>query len=247
MLKRTEGVVIRTQDYGETHKIVTLFTKELGKIAAISRGANKPKSRLNAASQLFVRGHYLIYVTKGLSTIQQGEIITSYRAIQENIDKTAYAALLAELTYKLLEEKQPDLHLYNEFIATLTWLSERDDYFIPVMMYEMKMYQKGGFAPIVDRCVHCATTKTLSYFSIQEGGLLCQRCFGIDQHSISLKPAMIRILQILLHAPVAKIGQVNVRKENVMFLRNLLDSYYEQYGGYPLKAKKFIQQLNELK
>lgn len=247
MLKRTEGVVIKTQDYGETHKIITLFTKELGKISAISRGANKPKSRLNASSQLFVRGDYLIYVSHGLSTIQQGEIISSYRSIQSDIEKTAYAALLVELTYKLLEEKQPDPFIYHELIGTFTWMSEEADFLTPVMMYEMKMYKKGGFAPIVDRCVNCESSNELAYFSIQEGGLLCRRCATIDTHAIFLKQALIRILQIFQHVPLRKIGNVNIREENKLLLRRLLDAYYDYYGGYQLKARKFIDQLNELK
>ncbi len=44
MLEKMQGIVIKTQDYGETHKIVTLFSNKLGKIAAIARGAKKPKA-----------------------------------------------------------------------------------------------------------------------------------------------------------------------------------------------------------
>ncbi|HLR70614.1 MAG TPA: DNA repair protein RecO, partial [Pseudogracilibacillus sp.] len=107
MLKQLEGIVLKTQDYGETHKLITVFTKQFGKLTAISRGANKPKSKLSAVSQAFIQGDFLIYVSKGLSTIQQGQIIQSFRHIREDIEKTAYAAYMIELTDKTLESKNP--------------------------------------------------------------------------------------------------------------------------------------------
>ena len=118
MLKQVEGIVLKTQDYGETHKIITIFTKDYGKVSAIARGANKPKSRLSALSQIFIQGHFLIYLTKGLSTVQQGQIVQSHREIREDIIKTAYASYLVELTEKTLEDKQPDYYIYNELLQT---------------------------------------------------------------------------------------------------------------------------------
>lgn len=59
MFQKVEGIVIRTTDYGETNKIVTIYSREFGKISAMARGAKKPKSRLAAISQLMTHGHFL--------------------------------------------------------------------------------------------------------------------------------------------------------------------------------------------
>ncbi|MGE0992705.1 DNA repair protein RecO, partial [Bacillus sp. GMa5/2] len=77
MFQKVEGIVIRTTDYGETNKIVTIFSRELGKISAMARGAKKPKSRLASVSQLMTHGHFLIQMGSGLGTLQQGEIIST--------------------------------------------------------------------------------------------------------------------------------------------------------------------------
>lgn len=53
MLIKSEGIVLRTTDYGETNKIVTLLTREHGKIGVMARGAKKSNSRLSAISQPF--------------------------------------------------------------------------------------------------------------------------------------------------------------------------------------------------
>ena len=92
MFEKTEAIVIRTFDYKETHKIVTLMTKRFGKIAVIAQGAKKPKSRNGAISQMFIQGDFLLRVGKGLGTLQQGDVIHSFRKVREDLFKTAYAS-----------------------------------------------------------------------------------------------------------------------------------------------------------
>lgn len=246
MLQRTEAIVLRTQDYGETHKLITLFTKEMGKITAISRGANKPRSRLSAVSQVFVEADFLLYVPKGLASVRQANAINTYRHIRTDLSKTAYAAYIVELTDRLTDEKKPDLYIYNELTQTLTWINEETNYLIPVMMYEMKLFQKGGFAPLIDQCVNCNCNEGLTAFSVQEGGVLCDRCVMIDRYHIRLSPSLLRILSIFLHVELERVGNIKVKDENIKLLRSIFDQYYERYGGYKLKSKKFLNELSKL-
>lgn len=247
LLRSTEGIILKTQDYGETHKLVTIYTKDIGKLTAISRGANKPKSRLSAVSQVFIQGEFLLYVTKGLCTLQQGQIIESHRKIREDIEKTAYAAYIVELSDRLLEEKQSDIFIYQQLVETLKWINDTDDFYVPLMMYEMKLFHKGGFAPIVRHCVNCGKNQPPYVFSILEGGILCAACAAIDPHAYKLNNAMVRLLDIFLHVEIERIGDINIKKENLKLLRHLLDSYYDRYGGYTLKSKRFLNQLEKLK
>src|SRR5690625_3738160 len=98
MLEKVEGIIIRTQDYGETHVIATMMTDKLGKIGVIARGAKKPKSRMSAIAQMFIHGQYLVRTGKGLGVLVQGEVIESHRRIREDIFLTAYTSYIAELT-----------------------------------------------------------------------------------------------------------------------------------------------------
>lgn len=246
MLRRVEGIVIKTQDYGETHKIITLFTDELGKITAIARGANKAKSRLSAITQPLIRGEFLIYLSKGLSTLQQGEVIDSFKGIRNDIIKTAYASYLNELSMLLIDDKVSESYLYQELIQTLKWIDLEDEAMIPVMMLEMKLFIKGGFAPIVDACVRCGTVSDLTSFSVNNGGLLCSSCFNTDPDAVQLNPNLIRLLQIFQTVKLEDVGTINVKQANIRLFRQLFDAYYEKYGSYNLKSKRFLEQINRL-
>src|SRR5699024_10600197 len=139
MLNQMECIVLKTRDYGETHKIITIFTKKLGIISAICRGANKPKSKLTAVAQNFIEANFLIYVTKGLSTVQQGQILASHRHIREDIIKTGYTAYIIEITDKILETRSPQPFLYDQLKKKLKYINTHEHYAIPVIMYELKM------------------------------------------------------------------------------------------------------------
>ncbi|MDY0408469.1 DNA repair protein RecO [Paracerasibacillus soli] len=127
MLEKVKGFIIKTQDYGETHKIVTLFGQHTGKITAIARGAKKPKSRMAAVTQPFIYGEFLVYVTSNLGTMQQGDIVESFRNIREDLVKTAYTAYVMELTDKLLDQKVPYDYLLMELYETCCWIAENKD------------------------------------------------------------------------------------------------------------------------
>ncbi|MEN1970679.1 DNA repair protein RecO [Lentibacillus sp. N15] len=247
MLEKMEGIVIKTQDYGETHKIVTIFSKKIGKFAAIARGAKKPKSRMAAVTQPFIHGEFFVYIHTGLSTIQQGEIVNSLRTIREDIVKTAYAAYIVELTDKLVDEKTSDAFIYNQLLLTMDWITTHESADIPIMMYEMKLFNKGGFAPTVNQCTNCGSTDTPFSFSIIEGGLLCKNCQHIDPYAIGVTNTLARLLYLFSNVGLERIGNISVKAETINKLRQILDAYYEHYGGYYIKSKRFLKQLDKFK
>ncbi|WP_100010620.1 DNA repair protein RecO [Lentibacillus sediminis] len=247
MLEKMDGIVLRTSDYGETHKIVTAFSGKLGKFSAIAKGAKKPKSRMAAVTQPFIYGEFLVYAGRGLGSIQQGDIVDSFRSIREDIVKTAYAAYISELTDKLMEEKSPDAYIFKELKQTLEWIATHEDAEIPVMMLELKLFQKGGFAPKVEGCANCSRREGPFAFSIAEGGLLCDRCRQLDEHAVSLPDKMAGLLHLFSKVELERIGSISVKPKNKELLRRLLDAYYDQYGGYYLKSRKFLSQLDRLR
>lgn len=247
MLEKIDGLIIKAQDYGESHKLVTIISKKLGKFTALARGAKKPKSRMAAVTQPFIYARFFVYVNRGLSTIQQGEMIHSFRAIREDIIKTAYAAYVTELTNKLMENRIPDVYLFDELYQTMSWIEKHEDSDIPLMMYELKLYQTGGFAPTVDKCSNCGSKEPPFAFSIAEGGLLCRRCMNMDPQAIMLPDAVAKLFNIFSNVALDQVGTISVKQENKKLLRSILDAYYDQYGGYFLKSRKFLNQLDMLR
>jgi DNA repair protein RecO (recombination protein O) len=247
VLEKCEGIVIRTTDYAETNKIVTLFTREWGKVGVMARGAKKPNSRLTAVTQPFTYGYFLIQRGRGLGGLQQGDLISSMRGIREDIFLTAYASYVIDLTDKSTEEKKPNPFLFELLLQTLKYMNEGYDLDILVNIYEMKMLNVLGLYPVLDQCASCGRTEGNFAFSIREGGLLCQHCIQKDPYHYKVSPATVRLLRLFYLLDLSRLGNISVKAETKAELKKVINAYYEEYSGLYLKTKKFLDQLDNFK
>lgn len=247
MLQKCEGIVIRTTDYGETNKVVTLYTREWGKIGVMARGAKKPNSRLSAITQLFTHGYYLVQTGTGLGSLQQGEMISSMRSIREDIFLTAYSSYIVELTDKSVDDKHRNPFLFELLFQTLNYLNEGYDQDVLMNIYEMKMLNVLGLNPTLNHCSVCGSTDGQFSFSIREGGLLCHRCLSKDPYHFKLSPSAVRLLRLFYFFDLSRLGNISVKEETKAELKKVISAYYEEYSGLHLKTKKFLNSMEQFR
>jgi DNA repair protein RecO (recombination protein O) len=247
MLQKCEGIVIRTTDYGETNKIVTLYTREWGKIGVMARGAKKPNSRLSAITQLFTHGYFLVQIGKGLGSLQQGEINTSMRSIREDIFLTAYSSYIVELTDKGTEEKKPNPFLFELLHQTLNYLNEGYDQDILMNIFELKMLNVMGLYPNLDKCSVCGSTDGNFSFSIRENGFICHRCLNKDPYHFKISPASAKLVRLFYYFDLSRLGQISVKEETKVELKKIISAYYDEYSGLHLKSKKFLNSMDRFR
>ncbi|WP_462412253.1 DNA repair protein RecO [Neobacillus sp. Marseille-QA0830] len=247
MFQKCEGIVIRTTDYGETNKIVTIYTREWGKIGAMARGAKKPNSRLSSISRLFTHGDFLVQRSSGLGSLQQGEIITSLRSITEDLFLTAYASYIVELTDKCTEEKKPNPFHFELLYQTLNYLNEGYDPDVLKNIYEMKMLNVMGLYPTLNQCSVCGSTDGHFSFSIREGGFICHRCLDKDPYHFKITPATVKLLRLFYYMDLSRLGNISVKDETKAELKQVISAYYEEYSGLHLKTKKFLDSMDKFR
>ena len=247
-MHKYEGIVIRTTDYGESNKIVVFYSREAGKIAGMARGAKKPNNRLASVSQLFTYGYFMIRGgSSGLGTIQQAELISSQRGIQEDIFKTAYASYVIELLDKGTAEKEPNPFLFELLHQTLHYISEGFDPDIVTHIFEMKMLSVFGLYPEMKQCAVCGNTEAQFGFSIRENGLICHLCFDKDPYFLPLSQNAIKLLRLFYFFDIQRLGSISVKPETKKELKDAISMYYDEYSGLYLKSKRFLSQLDKFK
>ncbi|MBD1382112.1 DNA repair protein RecO [Metabacillus arenae] len=247
MLQKCEGIVIRSTNYSETNKIITIYTRELGKVGVMARGAKKPNSRLSAITQLFTYGSFLFQKSSGLGLLQQGETIDTMRSIREDIFLTAYASYLAELLDKGTDDNERNPFLFELLKQTLDYLNEGYDPDILLNIFEIKMLVVIGLHPQLDHCVNCKSTDGTFHFSIREGGFICHRCFETDPYRIPISPAAGKLLRLFYYFDLNRLGEISVKQETKSELRKVIDYYYNEYSGLSLKSKRFLEQMDSFK
>ncbi|MFD1425682.1 DNA repair protein RecO (recombination protein O) [Kroppenstedtia sanguinis] len=245
MLEKLEGIVIRTRDYGESHKVVILFTKEQGKYAVMARGAKKPKSRLAAVTQPFTSGEYLCYAGSGMATLSQGDILASRHLLRSDLLRASYAAYWTEFLDKLKEEKEPDPPIYIWLERVLDLLEEGVDPEILSRIFELKVLESAGYRPRLQGCVYCGGTDLPVKFSVRQGGFLCPNCSLRDPEALSLSPATARILRTLAGISPYRLGQIRVKEETRRQLERILRSFIDEYIDLPLRSRSFLDRLKK--
>lgn len=247
MLEKFEGIIVRTTDYGESHKITAIYSREAGKISAMARGAKKTNSRLASVSQLFTYGYFLIQTGRGLGTLQQGEIVSSFRGLKEDIFKTAYASYIVEMVDRSTQDHEPNPYLFELLYQSLHYISEDYDAEIITNIFEMKMLQVLGLYPEMKRCSLCGATEGTFGFSIKENGLICHRCIHKDPHYLPLSQNTVKLLRFFYYFDLNRLGTISVKPETKKELKKAIDMYYDEYSGLILKSKRFLDQLDSLR
>ncbi len=248
MLVKWEGIVIRTVDYGEAAKVLTLYTREHGKIGIMARGAKKPKSRLAAASQLFTHGYYLCKKGpgSGMPDLSQGEIVESYRDLRQDLIKTAYAAYMAELLDRLTEEREPNPYLFQLIAHMFRYLDEGKDPEILCRIFECKMLTVAGIRPQLHACARCGKEREPYAFSVTQGGLLCPDCLHSDPHAISVAPVTWKLLRLFQLFDLARLGEIEVKPATKSQLKHVLHSFLDEHLDLRLKSRAFLDQIKNM-
>lgn len=212
-------------------------------MAAMARGAKKPKSRLSAATQPFTSGWYLCYTGSGMATLSQAEIQRSRYGLRSDLLLTAVAAYITELLDKLTEERQVQPALFSQLETTLDMLEEGADPDILTHIFELKVLEAGGYRPRLDGCVHCGAVDQPVSFSVASGGFLCLDCVYRDKRAIPITSATARVLKLLQRVSPDRVGQVDLKRETRSQLERITRAFIDEHVGVPLKSRGFLERM----
>lgn len=243
MLNKVEGFIIKSIPYGESNKIVTIYTREAGKITTMARGAKKPASRLAAITQTFTHGFFLVRASRGMGSLEQGELISSVRHIRSDLETTAYAGLVVELIDRLTEQDKPNAGIFNLLTEALHAMDEEYDAEAISLFVQWKMLPVAGIHPTLHECANCSATEGEFAFSFQQIGFLCHRCFAVDSYIVRLSPTQIKLIRMFYTVPLDQIGTLTLKKTTKTFMQKLVSTIYSEQTGVYLKSRKFIEQL----
>lgn len=195
----TEGVILRRVDYGEADRILTVLTREHGKIGVIARGVRKAGSRLAGQTDLFARSRMQLARGRGeLDVLVQAET-TGSAAPLADARRTACASVCAELTDRVLESNHPDEEMFDLVAEALRDCTDRQrDPRGALVWLTRRMIDRLGYGPQLFECASCGVrlAETSAWFSAVAGGLLCARCAPSDPGAVECSVRVIKVLRV---------------------------------------------------
>ncbi|WP_046214719.1 DNA repair protein RecO [Paenibacillus wulumuqiensis] len=244
MLYRVGGIVIRSMDYGEGNKIITLCTEAHGKVAVFVRGAKKARSRHGALVQPFTYGEFsFIRSGTGMGTLNQGEVIESNHRLREDIILAAYSAYACELVDKALQDNETGHFWFEQLKAYLSFLGEGRDPVVLTSLFEMKVLQAAGYGPQVDACMFSGETEGKFWISAGLGGILSEKERRQDPAAVLVSPGVLKLLRLFSRLDIRRLGNIDVKEETRTELKKVMNSFMEAQLGLKLKSRRFLEQL----
>ena len=209
-----QGVVLRTHKLGEADRIVTLLTREHGKVRAVAKGVRKTKSRFGGRLEPTSHVKLLMYEGRELDIVSQAETLDHFRAIRTDLDRLGQALSLLEAADQLALERQPNPRLYDMLVGALRTLAERDTPLV-VAAFFLKLLALEGFGPQVDTCLVCSSDEPLVAWAIEDGGLVC----AAHRSGLAVSGEAVELLQAVLGGRLA--AALDVRGPAVSELEHL--------------------------
>lgn len=245
MLVRVEGIVVRSIDYGEGNKIITVFSKEAGKISMMARGAKKIKSRHSAIAQMFTYGEFIGFKTGSMGTLSNGEIWNAFQGLKEDIHKTAYASYLMEMTDRMLGDNERNAPLFEQLIAALEAMDGDKDPQVVTHIYELKMLQVAGYMPELSCCVSCGTKEGTMALSVSLGGTVCGKCRYADPGAIAVSEGTLKLLRLFLQMDIRRLGKTELKDTTKKQLKQCIRQFLDAHVDIKWKSRHFIDQMDK--
>lgn len=166
MLAEDEGVILRVTDYGEKHRIVTLFLREQGRASALARGARSSTRRFGGGLDLFVRTQvqFARSGANALPVLAELNVIDTYEGLHADVTRYAVASFFAELVLETTAERDPSPAGYawlTRCLASLaSWTPESTDL---LLAFQLGWFHTLGILPpLTDEAFASASLPALS-------------------------------------------------------------------------------------
>lgn len=239
---QAEAIVVAVRDWGDADKIVTLFSREYGKIIAFANGARRPKSPLASGMQLFTHVEVTLAPGKNSDSVKQCEIKHAFRKLQEDFVCLAYGAFIAELTAELSPERQPEPQIFDLLLEVLQIITLRNPRMV-ALAWAWQLLAIAGYYPELEHCTVCGQTISFpAYFNFASGGCICNQCehSGLPIINTNIKD----FITSLLHINWANPNSFTVNGTTLMQTENLLMGYLGHCLDKPLRSMQFIEQVS---
>ncbi|GIV18809.1 MAG: DNA repair protein RecO [Armatimonadota bacterium] len=183
-----QAIVLRRRSLGEADKVLTLFTREMGKLSAIAKGSRKPTSKLAGATETCVRARFHLAQGKTFWIVTQASVERA-RARLHRLLVNATAALYAcELVDCLLEEGVPEEDLFDLLSGTLDELESSERPMWTLCLLENAILLQQGYTPVLDTCARCGKPVDAEQIAFLPGagGVLCAACVRAENNVVNL-------------------------------------------------------------
>ncbi len=244
-LYKVLAVVLNSREMRDAHRILTLFSKEQGKIRVVAHGVTKPTRRKRGAVQPFSVADFLLRQGREVDSVSECEGREFFPGLLADFDKLLYAGHFAELVDALTMDGNPHESIFALIIKTLRELDKTADLELVARWFELRLIALLGYLPVLTGCVECGgkLNGPTVCFSAQAGGLVCSSC-AVGVESISCKIGTVAVMRTLLCWDIDKINRLRVSQPARAQMYSIMREYLQWQMEKRSRSMQFMDKLN---
>ena len=223
----TEGVVLRETEYKESDKILTVLTKDYGKITLKARGVRRNSSKLKGACQLLSYSEFTFQDYGGYFTITEAECRQMFPQLREDIEKISLAFYFAQVAEVVSEEDVPNPAILSLLLNSLYALANLDrPQKLIKAAFELRVSCLAGYEPDLSACAVCGEPIP-DCFNVNHGVLQCRGCRQENLQGLRL-PLCVAALQAaryVVSCPEKRIFSFSLAEPALQELAGVAETY----------------------
>jgi DNA repair protein RecO (recombination protein O) len=244
-LYHAEAVILRHRDLGEADRLLTVFSREYGKLRQIAKGVRRPLSRKAGHLGLFNRVRMLVARGRELDIITQAEAIESYPTLHTDLNLVGCAGYVIELLDLFTVDAEQNANLFKLIIETLARLDQGETPGSVMRHYELRLLDEVGFRPELFSCVACGVEirPEGQYFSYEKGGILCPACGGQEHSAAPISLPALKVLRHFQRSTYKTAANASVRSSVHAELDQLMEGFLSSLLERRLNVPHFIRRV----
>jgi DNA repair protein RecO (recombination protein O) len=198
-LYRTAAVILKRMDLGEADRIVTLLSRDEGKIRAVAKGVRRTTSRSAGHLEPFTLSDVLLAVGRELDVISQAQTLEAFRTIREDLELATHAYYLVEVVDLLTEDRQENRAAFETLVQSLHDLARTSDPRLVLVSFHLNLLEALGYRPELRECLSCRVSiqPDKNHFSAVLGGVVCPACGPAEPSARAIGTSALKLLRYL--------------------------------------------------
>ncbi len=244
----SQAIILQTSDYSEWDRIVSLYTKDFGRIKGIAKGAKRSQKRFGSALEPFTHNE-VVFVDRenhGLVRLERCRVLKPFPEIAQDIKKVVFGNYFLELINILTPEKEKSPGIFSLLLYFIELLKEKEFREDLLRIFELRLFSLLGYQPQFLSCVTCGRKFSLqcSYkFSVKKGGIVCSKCQAHYPDLLPLSKGTIRIFQQVQNLALLKLSRIYFSRDEHKEGRMIFGKFIEYHIGKRPKSLAVIEQV----
>ena len=220
-MSETNGIVISGMKYRESSKILTVYTKDYGKIKIMAQGVLRPKSNVLASIGVFALSNWNL--RKGRS-IESVDLIDSFYTIRDSMERMIFGFYVLELLDKSTPDEEENEVLFLLLEKFMSILKNEDGLLGLLVAYELKFASFIGYRPYLDSCVICGKNNSdIWEFDMSKGGIVCTSCKKTSKDKIT--QIELHQMNLLLMSKLEDVRSLGISQDVLWSIHNRMSEH----------------------